>query len=232
MKKYLLSILIQICFLQAQEFDTMLDEANRKWAGVEDFTAFFHKKELVNGKIIEENNIFLKWAKPLKIYMNWTTGDNTGQEIIYHPEKYGKSIETHRGSWQNMINLSLDPEGSHAMKKSRHPIFDYGIGRILDLVKQNYQLTKKIGKGSFKFVKEEQFDNKKTYLFLADLPEDQGFYCKKILINLDKQTKLPLKITAYGFKNEFLEYYAFTNLKLNTSLSDMDFDMDNSKYKY
>jgi len=232
MRRITLLLITLSSLLYSQDIEKLLAEADKSWVGVKDFTAFFSKKELLNGRIYEEKNVLLKQAKPLKVYMKWTQGDDEGQEIIYHPEKYGKKLQAHGGGWLNVVNVSLDPEGSQAMKKSRHAVYDSGIGHIHELIKKNYQLTKTTGKGKIAFVKEEMFDNKKTYLFQADLPENLGFYAKKILVNLDAATKLPLRITVYGFKNEFLEYYAFTNLKLNPGLTDKDFDMDHRDYKF
>lgn len=232
MKNILLFIMIISTILHAQDIEKMLVEADKSWLGVKDFTASFHKKELVKDQLIEANNIQMKMVKPLKVYMKWTEGDDEGQEIIFNEAKYGKKLQAHGGGWLNVINVSLYPEGAQAMKKSRHSIYDSGIGHILGLVKKNYELSKKLGKGSITFIKEELFDGKKSYLFQADLPDGFGFYAKKILVNLDFQTKLPIKITVYGFKNEFLEYYAFTKLKLNAGLTENDFDMENSSYKF
>ncbi len=232
MSKIVILIFFAVLTLSAQDVAKILADADKSWQGIKDFTSSFYSKESVRGEIIEQKNILLKFRKPLNVYMKWTEGDDEGQETIYFPEKYGKKLQAHGGGWLNVVNVSLDPAGSQATKKGRHTIYDAGIGHILDLVRQNYALTQKTGKGIIVFEKNEIFDGRNTLLFKAELPDGYGFYGKKIVINFDEKTKLPVKITVYGFKNEFLESYAYTNIKYNTGLTDRDFDMDNPAYKY
>lgn len=232
MAKLITLVLLVFFSLQAQDVASILAEADKSWQGIKDFTASFYTKELVNGKILEQKNTILKFRKPLNVYMKWTEGDDEGQETIFFPEKYGHKLQAHGGGWLNVINVSLDPKGAQATKKARHTIYDSGIGHIVELVKHNYALIQKTGKGSIVYEKKEMFDGKNTLLFRAELPEGYGFYAKKIIVNFEEKTKLPVKITVYGFKNEFLESYAYSNLKFNTGLTDKDFDMDNPAYKF
>ena len=55
---------------------------------------------------------------------------------------------------------------------------------------------------------------------------------------IDKKTDFPIRVEQYGFpprpgtKPPLLEEYTYSNIKVNSGLADLDFDIRNPKYNY
>ncbi|MDD5491581.1 MAG: DUF1571 domain-containing protein [bacterium] len=238
MKKAILTLLILglLCTeLAAEEkisIDTILTKTIASYEKLNDYTCILNKRELIKGKILEQKNIMVKFKKPLCIYLKWTEGADKGNEAIYVQGKYKNELQVHMGGFLNVYNFSLDPKGSIAMKNNRHAITEAYIGQISYLIKNNYDLYKKSREGSITYEGIQELDGEKTMLFKAIFPEGKGYYAHRMMINIDAKTYLPIRTEIYGWQNEFLEMYYYSNIKINTGLTDKDFDIDNPEYHF
>jgi hypothetical protein len=97
-------------------------------ARVEDYAAAFHKQERVDGELLPEEAMLLKFQKPLKVYMKWLEDPHRGREALYVEGRDDNKVIAHEGGIWGFVTLSLDPRGSLAMKDSRQPITDIGFG--------------------------------------------------------------------------------------------------------
>lgn len=229
------SLIILMMFssiLYGYEVDEILKKSEENYSKVTDYTCLYHKKELIKEKYYTDSNVIVKVRKSGSYYMKWTEGEDKGQEVIYSGEKYNNKMKAHPGGFFKFITVAIDPLGSTAMKKNRHPIFDLPIGYPLKIIKDNYELHKKLGAGSVAFSKEETLAGVETLQFTAILPENMGFYAHIIHINLDKNTMLPVKIEAYDWKKNLMEMYHFTEIRINPGLTDKDFDVKNKEYGF
>ena len=239
MKKYIILFILLLgvipASLLAEEtfaINDVLKKSAASYDKVSDYTCVFSKRELVKGSIIEENNIVYKFMKPLCIYMKWTEGSNKGNEAIYIQGKFNNKLQVHLGGLFNIANFSLDPKGSMAMKENRHSINEGGIGYIIDLIKQNVALYLNNSGGAITYKGRQAMDGRDTLLFEAEFPEGRGYYGHRMLINIDSKTYLPVKTEIYGWQDEFLEQYYYSQLRINPGLTDKDFDLHNPEYKF
>lgn len=238
MKRIFLSLLVLglLCTkLMAEEkisIDTILIKTIASYEQLKDYTCILNKRELVKGEILEQNNIMVKFKKPLCIYLKWTEGSDKGNEAIYVKGKYNNELQAHMGGFLNVYNFSLDPKGNTAMKNNRHAITEAYIGQIVYLIKSNYELYKKSQAGSITYEGMRDLDGVKTMLFKATFPEGKGYYAHRLMISIDAKTFLPIRTEIYGWKNEFLEMYHYSKIKINTGLTDKDFDINNPEYHF
>ncbi|MBI2566938.1 MAG: DUF1571 domain-containing protein [Candidatus Schekmanbacteria bacterium] len=61
------------------------------------------------------------------------------------------------------------------------------------------------------------------------LPE---YYAGKVVVDIDKETNLPIFQQIYGHDDKLYEQYGFLNLKLNVGLKETDFDPENKEYNF
>ncbi len=227
-------VFITLLSTQAHAFDPgqMISDAKRSYDRVKDYTCLFYKKELVKDKYIEQKNIILKHRKPASFYLKWTEGDEKGTEVIYVQGTNDNKLKAHTGGLLKWVTVNLDPGGSTAMKNNRHTVLDAHIGKIIDICEKNYKLAKQLGVGTFEPCEEKRIGGRLAACIKATFPEDKRFYGGVNYIYLDKEYKFPVAVEIYGWNNELLEKYEYTNLKLNVGLGDGDFDPKNKEYKF
>jgi len=237
-KKLILSLLVlglvysELMAAEKISIDTILTKTIASYKQLKDYTCILNKRELVKGSIKEQKNIVVKFKKPLCIYLKWTEGSDKGNEAIYVLGKYKNELQVHMGGFLNVYNFSLDPKGSTAMKNNRHDITEAYIGQIIDLIKNNYDLYKKSHEGSITYEGIQELDGGKIMLFKAIFPKGKGYYAQRMMISIDAKSYLPIKTEIYGWKNEFLEMYYYSKIKINVGLTDKDFDINNPEYKF
>ena len=75
---------------------------------------------------------------------------------------------------------------------------------------------------------------RKTRELEGVLPKDpsKGYYCYRCIVNLDIETKMPIKTRIFDWEDQLVEYYGYEHLSLNPGLSDKDFDPKNPEYHF
>lgn len=237
MSIYRYSIIIIIIVLLsntvfASNIDEILQKCVESYSKIQDYTCVLYRKELVKNNYREQKNIILKFKKPLQLYFKWTEGSGEGTEVIFVKDKYNNKLVAHPGGFFKFFKVYLDPKGNMAMKNNRHYIYESHIGNIVDMIQENYNKAKTNNEGDITYKGEEVLDDIKTYVFQVVFPENKGYYGHIILINIDKENHLPVKLEVYGWANELFELYYFSQLKINTGLTDMDFDIKNPNYEF
>ena len=202
------------------------------YAKVDDYTANFLKQERVGGKVLPEENIFLKFKKPFKVYMKWLKGPHEGREALFVRGKYDNKVVGHDSGILGFLNLKMDPNGKLAMRGNRHPITDVGIGRLIEIVMTNVRRGEKSGEVTLRLAGEEQVYGRQAWHIKIDYPPEKakGYYCRKLDLWVDRELGLPVKIIVYGWKGEFLESYGYRELKINPGLKEEEFDKDYKDY--
>ena len=201
---------------------------------INNYTALFHKQEQINGKLREEETIFVKFKKPFKIYMKWIKNPYKGREALYAEGWNENRMMIYESTVIGGATANLDPKGFIAMRGNRHPITDSGIGNLVKLIGDNFTKGIKTGELEFKERGEETVYDRKTKKVELIFPRDKarGYYCYRAITNIDVEKNLPLKVQIYDWNNNLIENYGYENLKLNVGLTDNDFDPKNSEYKF
>jgi Protein of unknown function (DUF1571) len=209
-------------------------EAETVLAKTDSYTSIFHKQERLKGRLKAEEVVFLKFGRPFKVYMKWVEDPGKGREALY-VEGWNRNQIKVREAWMKTgFTLNLDPQGAIAMGGSRHPITDSGIDNFLKL------LGKDLRKGiqSDEIIYGEPGDEwvygtksrKVDYLFPKE--RAKGYYCYRAVINLDMESKIPIKVRIYDWDGLLVEDYGYENLKLDAALTDTDFNPNNPEYRF
>jgi len=218
----------------------MIAQAQKAVKRMKDFTAIFSKKEWKKGKQLDKEVTDMKWRKhPRSVYMKWIGKVDKDQEMIWVKGKNDNKLKAHQGGFLKLINVNLDPNGSMAMKKSRHPVMEAGFDHTVDLIAKDMKLcTKNPDWGCVvKDIGMQKVNGVKSYCYEAETPkaEHKEFYAYKAHICMDVKLKLPNKVQIWDKEDgkiRLVENYSYKKVKVNVGLSDKDFDPDNEEYKF
>jgi len=204
-----------------------LPQAEAAYAKVDDYTCQMARIERLDGKIKEHHTVLFKYRKPGHYYMKWP-GDWI--ELIYVDGHNDNKMIIHGGKLFEFAHISVDP--ALALKYNRHTIREAGLGYVLDLIRHDYQKTQADHEASLSTATESSIDARPAWHFEGRFPPNKGYYGHLIKLDFDQQSHLPVRIQVYGWKNELLEAYTYTQLKLNVGLGEADFDIHNPDYDF
>ena len=205
----------------------LLKKARNTYSQLKDYTCLFNRKELFKGKIKEDRGMVLKYMKPAHYYLKWPSDLI---EAIYVANQNDNKMVIHGGSIFNFLRVKVLPE--RALEYGRHTLVESDIGHVIDVIESNYHRTQNDKEAEISYEGMEEFDGVQTYRFKAVFPPDRGYYGHIIQVNLHAENALPLQLIVYGWKNELLEHYEYTQLKLNVGLKGKDFDIHNPDYQF
>lgn len=200
----------------------LFTEAMIAYERISDYICTFHKKELVDGELIESKSD-LKFKKPFSVFYKESLGPNKDIACVYIKGKNDNKLATRNTGLLGLMTVNLDPQGSIAMKGNRHPITHVGIGYILTSASKDISNAKKNGDAIFTYEGLKDIFGNKAHLVTTTYPENKGYYAHIVQLYYDVKTGLPLKITMFDWKKQLIEEYAYENLKANISLTDKDF---------
>jgi outer membrane lipoprotein-sorting protein len=215
-----------------REVDDLLLRSNAAFEQIRDYRCTFHKRELIRGKLESERNITFKFRKPASFYLGFKEGENKGGEAIYVEGKFDNKLKFHKGGIMGLFSMTLDTDGSLAMRHNRHPITESGIGHIIRLMEKDHRMAKNDPECSVQVEKSTLSNGRQVFLIKAVQPPGKGYYGHKVIVAIDQGLLLPVKVTVFGWKDELLEEYEYEGLKLNVGLTDRDFDPENPEYDF
>ncbi len=211
-----------------------LREALHAYGHVTDYVALLHRQERVRGELQEPEVIRLKFRKPFQLYMKWVGEAHAGRELLYAEGWNGNRLMAHEGGVLGFITLSLDPNGALALRHSRHPVTDTGIGRMLEVVSESLQRAVAAGELSVGGLTTHTIYGRRCRRLEGRLPADpaKGYYAPRVVMDFDLESKLPLRIEIYDAADRLMEQYGYEELQVNVGLTDLDFDPANPDYRF
>lgn len=213
----------------------LLEEMEKSYANVQDYTALFRKRERIEGEWQPEEVSFLKFQKPFKVYLRWVSGPPEGREAIYIEGSNDNQVMIHEArGFSRFFTVLMDPGNRRILQESRYPFTEIGIGRLIDRIGKDarrawargylrlvdHGRTKVMGKGI------RQIE--------GILPQDRqagyGFY--RMILKIDETTGLPIQASLYDWDNVIVGEYAYSELHLNPGLREIDFDPSHPAYYF
>lgn len=213
-----------------------------------DYTAQFVKQELVNGELLDEQEMEMKIRhSPFSIYLKWTTGE-VGREVLYvHGENEGR-MTAHGGGWKARLPaVALDPHSSLAMAESRYPVMKAGLYELAKLMLSVHQDDLKHKKYSrCERLPEQMFDGRPCHAFLIEYKDSKvSEQYRKSISLIDKEWSIPVYTRNFGWLNgdapndpeqldaaSLIEFYSYANVKFRPNLVAIDFDHKNEEYRF
>jgi hypothetical protein len=207
--------------------EQVIAEARAAYEQLDDYTCTLHKRERVKDKLKEQRDVIFKYKKPSRFYMKWA---KDSVEAIYAEGLYDNRMVIHGGWLFKFLSVAVDP--AMALKTNRHTLLEADIGHILKVIENNYHLAKRNGDASITFEGVEDLDGREVEVFSGLFPPGKGYYGHRVRVDIDREYRLPIRITVHGWKDELLEMYHYTDLALNVGLTEADFDVANNTYLF
>jgi hypothetical protein len=211
-----------------------LREAEHAYGEIRDYLAVLHRQERVRGELQAPEVIRLKFRKPFQVYMKWLGEAHAGRELLYAEGWNGNRLMAHEGGVLGFITLNLDPNGALALRHSRHPVTDTGIGRMLEVVSESLQRAVAAGELAVGGLSTHTVYGRRCRRLEGRLPADpaKGYYAPRVVMDFDLESKLPLRIEIYDAEDRLMEQYGYEDLQVNVGLSELDFDPTNPDYRF
>lgn len=213
-----------------------------------DYTAQFVKQELVGGELTDEQEIEMKVRhEPFSVYLKWMTGER-GREVLYVSGSNDGEMLVRSGGWKSKLGtLSLEPDGTLAMREARHPITRAGMlelalliqeYHVQDLAAANIQVCEQLA--------DQEFDGRACACFFIEYKDAASSpnYRKSITL-IDKEWSVPVYIKNYTWpapdmanvtgdaldEATLIEFYSYSDVRFRQQLANGDFDRNNEEYR-
>lgn len=207
--------------------------ARENYSKLRDYSGFFIRQERVGGKLLAEQTCELRCrVNPFSISVRVVSPKPAaGQDTVYNPTKSPKvqhlaaGIEGVRYGYQS-LNLD-DPK---VLMYTKHPIHQVGLLAVIDRVERFLTTEKRLNNPVQVLMSDYTFLGKPCTKFelFADKPHPAR-YAQRLVIYIDKESKLPVRFEAYDTgklsqEAELVEMASFVNLKFNTGLGSSTFE--------
>ncbi len=218
-----------------QRFLRFVAQGQTAYDEVRDYTATMRSVERIGEVLEPERAILLKFQRPFKIYMRWLDGTSKGREALYVAgANDGRFLVAEENGLAKFFTARLDPRDSRILARSRHPVTDLGIGRLLEIIAANAQRAARAGVLQVVDHGGGKVAGRPVQEFEVTLPRNasEGYYGYRFRVSFDDDNHLPIRIVVYDWSDRLVEDYTYTKLVLNPGLGAADFDPRNPAYHF
>lgn len=215
---------------------------------VADYTCVLVKRERINGRMGSPEYIYAKIRnqrvvdgkqQPFSVYMYFLK-PSKGREVIYVDGMNNNRLRAHEGGiGAHLLQISLDPKSSMAMKGQRYPLTEVGIENLIIKLLEKGNRDRKRNECTVTFRKGANVNKRKCTVLEVKHPVRRPYFDFHIArVYIDDELKLPIRYAAFswpktpGGEPVLEEEYTYLNLKLNAGLADTDFDYRNPNYNF
>jgi hypothetical protein len=223
---------------KASPLDTplrLIAEARESYRNVRDYTCLFVKRERMHGKLEAENLINMQVrAQPFSVAMHWMRPlEMSRQEVCYVEGRNNGMMRVHSPGLLGVVGfMSIDPKDSRALEHSRHPIFDIGIGNLIERFGSRWEEERRLNKTEVR-IAEFEYDKRRCLRVETTHPDNNRnqFLFYRSSVYFDRETHLPIRVENYDFprrgedpKGVLAESYSYASLRLNAGVNEAAFN--------
>ncbi|QDT66413.1 DUF1571 domain-containing protein [Calycomorphotria hydatis] len=207
---------------------------------MEDYTAVFNKREEINGGYVQFQTQIKFRREPFSVYMIFINRENAGREVMFVDGQYENKLQAHDTGIKSLIGtVSIDPQGTLALRESRYPITRIGMENLITAIIAQWNREMAVGGTEVKYYQEAKLLDRPVLVIETSHAEKKPeFRTQKTRVWIDKETYLPVRVQQYDWSNTpgqvgpLVEDYAYTKIQPNVGLTDQDFDTRNPAYSF
>lgn len=185
--------------------DKLFQNMVKAWNGIKDYTCKFSYEEDKGGSM-SGGTYDYKFKKPYIVRLEGVDGENKGTIVVYRPDQDGDFVHVKKGI------LPLKLKKTNGMVKDFFKSdLGFDIKYAQDFVKSSGASITLKSSGS---VKGRNAD-------VLELAAKKGGEFSKVLVYVDKATKMPIQIDRYKGEKLF-SHRMYWDLKVNTNFSSDD----------
>ena len=197
---------------------------------VADYEAVFVKKEVVNGKLIEQKMQIRFRERPFSVRLKFIE-PNEGREVLYIDGRNGNKMLVQETGLASLVGpVSLDPRGSMAMQYTLHPITQIGVKNMLNRVMDHWLAERSNESVSVKFYPNARIGQTECQVVEATHPtEGPATKPHRVRLYVDKNNGMPIRVqhvtipSRAGEQESIIADYAYLSMKTNIGLTDKQF---------
>lgn len=218
----------------ADPLGTMLADARAAHGKLRDYVGTYTRQERIGGALGAEQVAEIKVRlNPVGVYVRFVRPDAiSGMEVAYSASKKdGKVRYRPAGVAGRKGFLALPTDDAKFLADHRHPVTDWGVGPIIELIATSTAREKTLNNPVEVQTADYQFASRNVTKYEILTRRPHAFrYASRMVVYVDKETKLPVRFEAYDDPKptvpagELLEAYSFTDLKFNNGLGENSFD--------
>jgi hypothetical protein len=212
------------------------------------YTAQLRKQEVVHGKLLDEQTIFLKCRhQPFSVYLLWLTGD-AGQEVLYVEGANNGKLLAHDGGWKSRLPaFSLSPECALALHDSRYPVTAAGLLGLMEIMEEIHRHD--LDNSTFASCHlntECDFNGRACFEFTTRYKNHAvSPRYRKSITRIDREWNVPLDTQHFEWPKDrcavsesevdeltLVESYQFTEVDFDYEPHELDFDRSNPEYRF
>ena len=220
----------------AHPLDAEINFARQRLAtmeqNIQDYSCVFTKRELVDGKLLPYEQMFMKVRhRPFSVYMYFLGPEDVkGQQVVYvEGQNNGKMVAQPIGLKGKFGPYYLDPNGTFAMAGQRYPITNAGFVNLTKQLIAEGMRDRQYPQCEVKEYKGAKVAGRTCTVTEIIHPQLPQFEFHKARIFVDDEWNIPIRLESYlwpqqpGGQPPVLEEYTYTNLKFNNGFTDADF---------
>jgi hypothetical protein len=214
---------------------TMLAEARGALAKTRDYTCTFTRQELVKGALSAEQVAEMKVrTAPVGVYVRFARPDAVaGMEVAYTATRKNQKVQYRPAGLAGAKgSKTIDLDDSKFLAENRHPVTDWTMSAVIDRVAAATAREKTLNNPVEVYTGDFQFAGRNVTRYEILTRRPHAFrYAHRVLVYVDKETKLPLRYEAYGEPKagatvgDLFEAYSFSDVKTNAGLGENAFDL-------
>lgn len=209
---------------------------------VNDYTCLFTKRERIDGKLTEHQQIMLKVRhKPFSVYMRFLGPESLeGQEALYVEGRNNNKLLAHSTGLKRLVGtVALDPQGDMAMRGNLYPITEVGILKMVNRIIGVAEHDMQYGECDVQYFQGAKVDGRACTCIQVIHPVPRRnfeYYMSRVFI--DDQYQIIVRAETYdwparsGEQPPLLAEYTYSRIRFNVGLTDLDFSTSNSQYDY
>lgn len=211
----------------------LVQRAAQSYAAIQDYACLFVKREQIGGQLGPDNIIHMKVkTQPFSVCLQWQAPrDQEGQEVIYVLGGNGGNMRVKPAGGLRLLGfISMDPNDPRAMKNSRHPITQAGLGSLIERLAKGWAQEKllnvtQVKTGTYEYARRRC--TRVETIHSANPGQQLSYY--RTVVYFDQETSLPIRVENYDWPRfqddpgQMLEMYSYVNLQLNVGLPDTIF---------
>ena len=214
----------------------LIDRMRSAAAAMRDGTYRLRREEWKDGRMLPVQELAVKYRRaPESIYLHWVGETYRGREVLWRRDS---DLLVNVSAF--VPNLTLAPQGTLAMRDSRHPIWMAGLPQIVDLILKASDLLGRRAdlQATYTDLGAQDVFGTPSRCYRIEMPytaSPETLYAPLIQLCLGDGSGLPSRFTAWANEDGQLrqvEDYAFTGLKVNVGLTAADFAADNPAYGF
>ncbi len=219
----------------ASRLSGILEKSNRFYETVRNYRAIFHKQERAEGKLQENERIFLKFEKPFKIFMGWLNTEKKDLQVAYERGKHRGKLAIHKpGLGLGLLPVIFLDQNSPWVKKGSesYDIEDAGIGSFLEDFSKAVAQARQDGLLKVNFLEPEAGAAETAEVIFDDPAKNPVYFARRVVVSFDEKTQLPVKMSLYDWDDQPTGIYSYEDLQINLASEDAEFKRLSNRQLY